>query len=208
MILGLVIPMGGFIWGLTTDNPTILWLGVAIGGACGLGTTFVRCWRCGKPAMQRRTKRFDVTWTYWGGFGVPDTCDFCGANFEDNGGPSRQRKTYLPQSGRRETGDSAAGLRSVPVRKRILVAFAVIIMNVVGGLLWAIRIDNRLLYLAAAIVLGCLWFVFATRCPRCGKLIYRKQVDASTPISQQIVPRGCRQCGLDFGGETIKPDKV
>jgi uncharacterized C2H2 Zn-finger protein len=64
-------------------HPAFIAIAIGIPAACGVGMLLIRCPRCGQRVLKRQYHAFGVTWTYWGGFWIPDRCEKCGLDFRD-----------------------------------------------------------------------------------------------------------------------------
>jgi hypothetical protein len=103
-----------------------------------------------------------------------------------------------------------------PVRKRLLAAYAIIVLNGFGGFGLSELVDRRIFIVALAIVVATSVYVALMRCPRCRKHIFRRVRNIGgvewTSWGGAPLPHFCRHCGWDltkrYRGERSAPDSA
>lgn len=118
-----------------------------------------RCPRCGASLYRRQIELFGERWSYWAGI-APRHCATCGLELG--------REYWRRREGRDSaTGPGYVQAQSISqpssVRKRVIIACFLLVVNLVGGLAWAAAVDFRFIYPTAVIALACIWVVFSAR---------------------------------------------
>jgi hypothetical protein len=89
-----------------------------------------------------------------------------------------------------------------PIRQQLLVAYAVILMNFVGGFGLGVLVDERLAFLGFAVMMAVALYVTLLRCPRCKHRVFKHETRVGgfrwTYWGGNPFPRRCQVCACDW----------
>jgi hypothetical protein len=93
-------------------------------------------------------------------------------------------------------------MRKWPIRQQLLVAYAVILMNFVGGLGLGFLVDQRLIFLSFVVIMAVAVYVTLLRCPRCKHFVFKHEISLGgfrwTYWGGNPFPRRCPVCACDW----------
>jgi hypothetical protein len=96
-------------------------------------------------------------------------------------------------------------LSRASVLQKLIVAFAVIAVNFIGGAGLAILVDERLLVLALVAIIGAMIYITMMRCPRCRHFGFKHEATLGglcwTYWGGNPFPPTCSVCNWDFRKE-------
>jgi hypothetical protein len=95
-------------------------------------------------------------------------------------------------------------MKGWPVRKKILAIYSLILMNFFGGFFLGVFVDDRIFFLAMAVVCLLAVIVARLRCDRCGSFVFRHRKQFAglswTVWGGNPLPKRCPHCGAALNG--------